>query len=214
MRLSVVIPCYNEADVICITHERLLENLTELVTQHRIDDYEILYVDDGSSDTTPVILRKLFVSNENVIILTLSRNSGHQKALLAGLHHASGNVIASLDADLQDPPEILGKMLEKISSGCDIVYGVRSDRGKDSLFKRSTAGLFYRLMSLLGTELIPEHADFRMFNRKVQRSLKRHRERKIFLRGLFPAMGFRSEKRIIPETNGRPELQNTAYHAC
>jgi len=192
MRLSIVIPCYNEVSVIPLTHDRIKQNLLKLVQKNKISDYEMIYVDDGSSDGTLNLLHEIADQDQHLSIIELSRNYGHQNALLAGLHHAQGDIIASMDADLEDPPEMLEKMIDEISSGYDIVYGVRSNREKDTFFKRITAKAFYRLMKLLGTEVIPDHAEFRMFTQQVQESLKQFHESNIFLRGIFPIMGYRS----------------------
>lgn len=198
MRLSVVVPCYNEAMVIRMMHVRIKQNLAQLVYENKINDYEIVYVDDGSSDETLDILQKIATQDRHLSIIELSRNFGHQHALLAGLHYAQGDVIASMDADLQDPPEMLEKMVDEISSGYDIVYGVRSKRERDTFFKWMTAKGFYAFMKRLGTEVIPGHADYRMFTQKVQESLKQYHESNIFLRGIFPAMGYRSTSVYYP----------------
>ncbi|MBI5100502.1 MAG: glycosyltransferase family 2 protein [Nitrospirae bacterium] len=193
MKLSVVIPLFNEEAVIDTTYSRLSEVIAGLTRDGLVTDYEILFVDDGSRDRSLEILRRLAAGNSGVKVISLSRNFGHQKALAAGLLHCSGDAVVSLDADLQDPPELIRDMLEKYRKGKDIVYGVRRARGKDTFFKRVTARFFYRMMQAMGVDLIYDHADYRLVSRAVVEAFRAVRETNIFLRGIFPYLGFSHE---------------------
>jgi glycosyltransferase involved in cell wall biosynthesis len=190
MKLSIVIPILNEESVIVSTYKRVSRLLTELVGKNTIDDYEIVFVDDGSRDRSLEILRRLAAESPRVKVISFSRNFGHQRALTAGILHSSGDVVVSLDADLQDPPELIEEMLEKYRQGNDIVYAVRRTREKDTVFKRLTARCFYRLMQSMGVDLIYDHADYRLISKKVVAAFRNIRESNIFLRGIFPYLGF------------------------
>ena len=191
MKLSLVVPCYNEQAVIQETHGRLVALGERWRTAGLIDDLEIIYVDDGSRDRTLELLQQLADSDRRVKVLGFSRNFGHQAALTAGLDHASGAAAVTLDADLQDPPETVEQMLESFRAGSEVVFGVRKSRREDTWFKRSTALAFYRLMRLMGVELLENHADFRLLSRPALEQLKRYHEVNRFLRGLIPTLGFR-----------------------
>ena len=193
MKLSVVIPLFNEEAVIGTTHATVMETLAGLLGKGLIDDYEIIFVDDGSADRSLEILRKLAGESPNVKVISFSRNFGHQRALAAGILHSSGDAVVSLDADLQDPPELMEEMLEKYRQGNDIVYAVRKARGKDTIFKRLTARFFYRLMQSMGVDLIYDHADYRLISKKVVAAFRKIGETNIFLRGIFPYLGFNHE---------------------
>lgn len=186
--LTVVVPCYNEQAVIYETHRRLsrvLEQLPEL-------DYEILYVNDGSRDRTGEILRELAETDRHVRVLDLSRNFGHQIAVTAGIEHATGDAVVLIDADLQDPPEVIREMVERWRAGYDVAYGVRVERAGESRFKRWTASAFYRLMSrLTETEIPLDTGDFRLIDHKVVQALSSMPERDRFVRGLVSWTGFR-----------------------
>lgn len=191
MKLSIVVPCYNEQEGIRTTHARLAALAAGWRQAGKLDDVEIVYVDDGSADSTLQILDELAAGDPTVRVISFTRNFGHQAALAAGLENATGDAVVTLDADLQDPPETIEPMLEKIREGYDVVFGVRRSRQKDTAFKRSTARLFYRLMAAMGVNLIYDHADFRMVRREVIDAFLQYQERNLFLRGLFPALGFR-----------------------
>lgn len=193
MKLSIVIPVFNEEDVIKTGHIRVLNLLEELSKKNAIDNYEIIYVDDGSWDNSLQLLKEISSQSAKVKVLSFSRNFGHQSALAAGLIHSSGEAVISLDADLQDPPELIEEMLEKYRMGNDIVYAVRKTRQKDTLFKKWTARFFYRLMRLMGVTLIYDHADYRLTSGKVVEAFKQIKEVNIFLRGIFPYMGFKHD---------------------
>ncbi|WP_420265898.1 glycosyltransferase family 2 protein [Candidatus Magnetominusculus dajiuhuensis] len=191
MKLSVVIPCFNEEQVIDEVYRRLDTLMRAYVEKALIDDYEVIYVDDGSSDGTLSALKRLAMKDKHVKTISFSGNFGHQPALTAGLYHASGDMAVSLDADLQDPPEIIEEMIKRCEGGADIVYGVRDNRQEDTFFKRATALAFYKIMTLMGVNLIYNHADYRLLSRAALDAFQRYGEVNRFLRGMFPAMGFK-----------------------
>lgn len=191
MKLSMIIPCYNEEEVIQETNKRLGALINVLYSKAIIKEHEIIYIDDGSQDNTLTILRRLASIDKNIKVIAFSNNFGHQSALTAGLHHASGDVSISLDADLQDPPEVVEEMLIKYQRGYDIVYGVRKSRNNDSFFKKITAQIFYKLLKTMGVNLIEDHADFRLVSRPVLNAFTSYTEVNRFLRGLFPLIGFK-----------------------
>lgn len=191
MLISIVVPCYNEEGVIAETHRRLLQVLN---AQSGIES-EILYIDDGSRDQTWPILQTL-PSSERVTIraLTLSRNFGHQLAVSAGIERAKGDAVVLIDADLQDPPEVLPEMIREWQSGYEVVYGVRTERDGESAFKRITAAMFYRLINRLSEVPIPvDTGDFRLMDRKVVDALMAMPEHDRFIRGMVSWLGFRQK---------------------
>ncbi len=190
LKLSIVIPCFNEELVIDETSRRLLQLLETWVQDDFITHYEIVYVNDGSRDSTLKKLRELADRNENIKVISFSNNFGHQAALTAGLYHASGDAVVSLDADLQDPPEVIEQMIQAYKSGSEIVYGVRRDRKEDTFLKRFTALTFYKLMKYMGVNCVYNHADFRLLSKKVLREFKRYEEINRFIRGMIPLLGF------------------------
>lgn len=192
--LAVVIPCYNEEDILPQTLDVLSTLLSDFIKSTLISDTSyILCVDDGSNDNTWEIINSNAMHSSYVRGLKLSRNYGHQNALLAGLANvADGEVIVSIDADMQDDPQVIRDMLVAWSNEYDIVYGVRNDRQSDTVFKRETAKLFYKLMKFMGVDLVPDHADFRLLDRRALDALLEYNERNIFLRGLVPLVGFLS----------------------
>ncbi len=192
VKLSVVIPVYNEEAVIGATNTRLAELLAGLADKKLFNDHELIFVDDGSKDGSLEILRKLSREDRHIRVISFSRNFGHQPALAAGLLHASGDAVVSLDADLQDPPELIEQMLEKHREGHDIVYAVRRQRDTDTAFKRATARIFYRAMRLMGVDIIFDHADYRLISGRVIEQFREIREVNLFLRGIFPYMGYKS----------------------
>jgi len=204
--LSVVVPCYNEEDCVDVTVSRLRYICDELKNEGKIKKWELIFVNDGSTDDT--LTRLVNYSNDkNIKIVNFSRNFGHQPALVAGLNYAGGDVVVTIDADLQDPPEVIGDMLMKIQSGCDCVYGVRSERTTDSFFKRITAEYFYRILAYLGVDIVYNHADFRMMNRFVVDEFLKFTETNLFIRGLVPYIGgkrdtvyYNRRERITGET--------------
>ena len=190
MKLSIIVPCYNEEKVIEETISVLLK-VTEELKVKDIVDYEIIFVDDGSADNTFHVLEKHSNLHREIKILKLSNNFGHQKAILAGYENPAGDLITTLDADLQDPPELIGQMVEKIEDGFDIVYGVRS-KTIDSFFKRYSAIFFYWIMQNTGFNIIPEHAEYRMITKKVLSAFLKYNEQNLFIRAIFPKLGFLS----------------------
>lgn len=188
--LSIVLPCFNEEEIINATFIKINNLCKTWITQQLIKDYELIFIDDGSQDRTLEILKQLAKTEKKIRIIALSRNFGHQAALCAGLYRAKGEAIVSLDADLQDPPEIIPQMLAQYSAGYEIVLGVRKERKSDGLFKKITAHIFYNLMNLMGANLIYNHADFRLLSKRVLEELKKFPESMLFLRGLIPTLGF------------------------
>ena len=188
--LSVVMPCFDEEAVIRKTHGRLvavLEAVPEL-------DFELIYVDDGSRDTSLNILRELQCDDSRVRILALSRNFGHQIAITAGIQHASGDAVVVIDADLQDPPEVIPDMIKRWRAGADIAYGVRVRRDGETAFKRWTANIFYRLLDRLADISIPLDAgDFRLMDRRVVDAFLSMPERDRFVRSMVAWTGFRQD---------------------
>ena len=194
MQLDIVIPCFNEEAVLKEVYLRVNKILEEVKGKKLIDNYKIIFVDDGSNDRTFEILEKFSQTDQSVKALSLSRNFGHQAALSAGLKFSKGDAVISLDADLQDPPELIEKMLQQFYEGFEIVYGVRDDREQDTFFKRSSATLFYKLMLWFGVQIIPHHAEYRLISRQVLEAFKQYGEVNIFIRGIFPFIGFKSCK--------------------
>ena len=195
LTLWIVVPCFNEEEVLPETASRLSRLVNELICEKRIGpESRICFVNDGSSDSTWEKIRSLHESDPVFAGLSLSRNRGHQNALLAGLMLARAHADAaiSMDADLQDDPGAVGAFLEQYENGCDIVYGVRSSRTSDSFFKRFSAESFYRLMKLMGAELVFNHADYRLMSRRALDALAEYGEVNLFLRGIAPQLGFKS----------------------
>lgn len=186
-KLSVVVPCYNEQEVILACYEALMQALSG-----KIEDFEIVFVNDGSKDATLEILRGLHEVDWRVKVVDLSRNFGHQIAVSAGLAYADGEAVAIIDADLQDPPELILQMLEVRDSGYDVVYGVRRARKGESRFKLLTAKWFYRILNRLSDTQIPlDCGDFRLLDRRAVDALLRMREQHRLLRGMWSWIGFR-----------------------
>ena len=193
--LYLVIPCYNEEEVLPETSRRLRDKLEGLVTRKLADPRSrILFVDDGSRDRTWTLIRELHQKDEVFSGLALSRNRGHQNALLAGLMYAKdkADAVISMDADLQDDVDAVDAMVEQYRNGCDIVYGVRSSRATDTFFKRFTAENYYRFLSGMGANVIYNHADYRLMSRRALEGLAQFREVNLFLRGIVPMVGYQT----------------------
>lgn len=193
--LYIVIPCYNEQEVLPITAPMFLKKLTQLCDDGLISgDSRIMFVNDGSSDGTWELIRALSEENEHYIGISQSRNRGHQNALLAGLMEAKDrcDISISIDCDGQDDINAMDKMVAEYLGGCDVVYGVRSSRETDSFFKRTTAQGFYKLLSKMGAEVVYNHADYRLLSARVLKELANFREVNLFLRGMVPLVGFKS----------------------
>ena len=194
-RLYVVVPCYNEEEVIDETAERLLKKLAELIKAGKVSEQSrILFVDDGSKDTTWVKIRSLCEKTKFFAGVSLSHNSGHQNALFCGLIEARtyADLTISIDADLQDDIGAIDKMVDEYIAGSDIVYGVRSLREKDTFFKRFTAESYYKLLKALGVDVVFNHADYRLMSARALDALSQYGESDLFLRGIVPRLGFRT----------------------
>ncbi len=195
--LYIVVPCYNEQEVLRETAKRLCDKMNNLISGKKISNKSrIMFVDDGSKDKTWEIISELHDENSLFSGVKLSRNRGHQNALLSGLYVASkkADVTISMDADLQDDINAVDLMLEKYYDGCDIVYGVRASRKKDSFFKKNTALFFYKIMKFLGAETVYNHADYRLMSKRAVEALLSFKEKNLFLRGIVPLIGFKSDK--------------------
>ncbi|CUU45170.1 glycosyltransferase family 2 protein [Clostridium beijerinckii] len=192
--LYLVIPCYNEEEVLHETSKRLLVKIKTMISNNLISNKsKILFVNDGSKDRTWSIIEELHSKNNIFSGINLSRNRGHQNALLAGLMVAKdySDMTISLDADLQDDIDVIDAFVEKYYDGCDIVYGVRSTRETDTFFKRTTALGFYKLMRILGVDMVYNHADYRLMSKRVVDGLSQYKEVNLFLRGMIPLIGYK-----------------------
>lgn len=196
VNLAIVVPCFNEEEVLPQTNGQLLTLLDNMMREGMVGNGSyILYVDDGSRDNTWQIVAGFCGADTRVRGLKLAGNVGHQNALMAGLEtaRADADVLISIDADLQDDIHAIPEMMKKYTDGCDIVYGVRSNRGTDSLFKRTTAQLFYKFMNGMGVKSVYNHADFRLMSRRAVDALCQYEERNLFLRGLVPLLGYKAD---------------------
>ena len=193
--LYIVVPCYNEVEVLPETSKRLKEKVTALIRAGKVSEMSrILFVNDGSRDRTWELISALHAGDPIFSGVDLTRNRGHQNALLAGLMTAKekADMVISMDADLQDDVDAVDRMVEEYLAGCDIVYGVRSSRKKDTFFKRFTAEGFYRVMELMGAETVFNHADYRLMSRRALEGLAEFKEVNLFLRGMVPMVGYRT----------------------
>lgn len=191
--LSIVVPCFNEQAVLRETYSRLSSLRTQLIASGKISKLsEIVFVDDGSSDTTWEIIDAWVRNGAPVLGVKLSRNCGHQNALLAGLSSAKGDAVITIDADLQDDEGAIERMVDAFHEGNEVVYGVRSKRDADTWFKRTTARTFYRGMAALGVQTVFDHADYRLLSRRAVKYLDQFNEVNLFLRGVVPLLGLRS----------------------
>ena len=194
--LYIVIPCYNEEEVIEETTKQLTKKLNNLIEENIISSQsKVMYINDGSKDNTWKLIKRINKENNLFTGISLTRNRGHQNALLAGLLTAKNyaDIIISMDADLQDDINVIDEMIEKYKNGNDIVYGVRNSRKKDSFFKRFTAENYYKLMKLLGIDCVYNHADYRLTSKRVLNELENFKEVNLFLRGIFPLLGYNSD---------------------
>lgn len=195
--LAIVVPCYNEEEVLPQTNQQLRGLLDTMMRDGLVGQGSyLLYVDDGSRDRTWMIIEGYSNSDAHVRGLKLAGNVGHQNALMAGLETArqDADIIVSIDADLQDDIKAIPEMVKKYDDGCDIVYGVRRKRTTDTLFKRTTAQMFYRFMSGMGVKSVYNHADFRLMSQRAVDALCQYEERNLFLRGLVPLLGYRTDQ--------------------
>ena len=201
--LYIVVPCYNEAPVLENSSKKLQEKIETLITENKIaDNSRILFVDDGSKDKTYEMLSALHNGNPLFSVVKLSRNRGQQNALIAGLSIARqhADCVITIDADLQDDINAIDKMVEEYVNGAEIVYGVRSTRKKDTIFKRMTAHAFYKIMLKLGIEIIYDHAEFRLMSKKAIDAFFEYNESNMFVRGIVPQLGFKTAKVPYPRT--------------
>ena len=194
--LYIVIPCYNEEEVLPITCKLFLEKIEELIQLGMVDKKSrILFVNDGSKDKTWEIICALANENEKFIGISQSRNRGHQNAVLAGLMEAKDlcDITISIDCDGQDDINAMNQMVEEYQKGCEVVYGIRSKRDTDTFFKRFTAEGFYKILNWMGAEVVFNHADYRATSKRVLEYLETYEEVNLFLRGIFPLIGFKSD---------------------
>lgn len=194
-RLMIVVPCYNEEEILPYSTEKLTEVIKNLIKKSKIaSNSGILFVNDGSKDKTWEIIQNEYVRNPYVYGLGLAGNVGHQNALFAGLQTAVEicDFSISIDADLQDDIEVIEQMVDEYLSGADIVYGVRSERKTDTFFKRFTAQSFYRIMEMMGVKTVYNHADFRLMSARAMKQLGQYKERNLFLRGMVPLIGYKT----------------------
>ena len=194
-RLYIVIPCYNEQEVLPITAPMFLEKIKGLTAAGKIsEDSRVLFVNDGSKDKTWSIIEELAKSDEHFIGISQSRNRGHQAAVLAGLMEAKEmcDITISIDCDGQDDINAMDGMVDAYLDGCEVVYGVRSSRETDTFFKRFTAEGFYKFLAMMGAEVVFNHADYRLISSRVLREFANYKEVNLFLRGMIPLVGFKS----------------------
>ena len=193
IKFALVVPCYNEQEVLPDSNAKLIKVLEQLENDKLIGKGRILYIDDGSKDSTWQIIKQLSSESDRIIGIKLAHNVGHQNALWAGLEKAAEmkfDATVSIDADLQDDTDAIAEMVKQYNAGYDIVYGVRKERDTDTFFKRFTAQSFYRLMMSMGGEIIYNHADFRLMSLRSLRALISYPERNLFLRGMVKSNGF------------------------
>ncbi len=194
--LYLVVPCYNEEEVLPQSSKEFDRVLTDLIDKSIVSpESKILFVNDGSKDKTWALIQQFSQENSHFSGISLSRNRGHQNALLAGLMTAKkfADITVSLDADLQDDINAVYEMIEKYKNGCDVVFGVRSERKTDTVFKRATAQGFYKVMQKMGVKLVFDHADYRLMSRRALEALSQYREVNLFLRGLVCDLGFTTD---------------------
>ncbi len=194
--LYIVVPCYNEEAVLKETTKQLKEKIEDLISKKKIaSKSKVMYVNDGSKDKTWELIKEINKKEKHFTGVSLSRNKGHQNALLAGLLTAKeyADIVISMDADLQDDIHIIDEMIEKYTNGAEVVYGVRSSRKKDTFFKKFTAEGFYKFMKIMGVDIVFNHADYRLTSKRVLNELENYEEVNLFLRGIFPLIGFASE---------------------
>ena len=195
-RLAIVVPCYNEEEVFPETARQLTAVVKDLIKKKKVAKNSfVLFVNDGSKDTTWQLIQEEHARNPKVFGLNLAANVGHQAALLAGLMTAKdiADVSISIDADLQDDVAVIEEMVDKYHEGCDIVYGVRSDRTSDSFFKKFTAESFYKFMTAMGAKTVYNHADYRLMSARALEQLSKYKERNLFLRGIAPLIGYKTD---------------------
>ncbi|MBR2265712.1 MAG: glycosyltransferase family 2 protein [Paludibacteraceae bacterium] len=196
MKLNIVVPCYNEETVLQETTKQLSALIDSLIEKGKVKSCDIVYVDDGSYDTTWGLIKRLQTENKYVHGLKLAHNVGHQHALWAGLKWSADrcDAVVSIDADLQDDISVMEQMVDAYKEGCDVVFGVRKERKTDTIFKRWTALTFYRLMKKMGVDIVYNHADFRLTSQRATKELMLFPERNIFLRGMVKLLGYKTSE--------------------
>lgn len=210
--LYLVIPCYNEEQVLPLTSGKFKSKLEELIEAEKISpESRVMFVNDGSKDTTWDILSKLCEEDEKYCAISLSRNRGHQNALIAGLMEAKkhADITISMDCDGQDDINAIGQMVDEYAKGSEIVFGVRNDRTTDSWFKRTTAQSYYKVLRGMGVEIIPDHADYRLMSARVLNALEGYSEVNLFLRGIIPQLGFKQS--VVYYSRAEREAGTTHY---
>ena len=210
--LYLVIPCYNEEQVLPLTSGKFKAKIDELVDAGKIDDKSrVMFVNDGSKDTTWDILTELSESDPRYCAISLSRNRGHQNALIAGLMEAKkhADITISMDCDGQDDINAITAMVDEYAKGNEIVFGVRNDRSTDSWFKRTTAQSYYKFLRGMGVDIIPDHADYRLMSARVLDALEGYSEVNLFLRGLIPQLGFKQS--VVYYSRAEREAGSTHY---
>lgn len=194
--LYLVVPCYNEEEIIERSIEKLKEKMKRLIGEKKISaESKIMFVNDGSRDRTLELLHKAAKKDSMISVLGFSTNFGHQSAILAGMMYSKdhADMVITIDADLQQDIEALDKFIAGYQNGCEVVYGVRNDRNTDSFFKKTTATMYYKLLHWLGCDIITNHADYRLMSKKALEALSEYKEVNLFMRGLVPTMGFASD---------------------
>lgn len=210
--LYLVIPCYNEEQVLPLTSGKFKNKLEELIEAEKISsESRVMFVNDGSQDTTWDILSKLCEEDEKYCAISLSRNRGHQNALIAGLMEAKkhADITISMDCDGQDDINAISQMVDEYAKGSEIVFGVRNDRTTDSWFKRTTAQSYYKVLRGMGVEIIPDHADYRLMSARVLNALEGYSEVNLFLRGIIPQLGFKQS--VVYYSRAEREAGTTHY---
>ena len=209
-KLAIIIPCFNEEAVLPQSIKTLSTLLKSLIKEQLISsDSSLVFINDGSKDKTWEIIEKAHTKTPFIKGISLSRNFGHQEALLAGLYNTKADLYITIDADLQDDPNVIRDMLKKQSLGYDIVYGARNKRDTDSPFKKYTALMFYKLMKILGVELVSNHADFRLLTQKAVEAMSNFKEKNLFLRAIVPLIGYQST--IVYYERQKRTLGTTKY---
>lgn len=207
----LVIPCYNEEQVLPITIPIITRKMNEIKEKHLVSDYRIAFVDDGSRDSTWEIISNFCCQDNCYLGIKLSRNKGHQNALIAGMMHAKDkcDCVITLDADLQDDIDVIEDFIAAYNEGNQIVYGVRSDRSTDTVFKRNTAQTYYKLLKAIGVETVYNHADYRLVSRQALNELDKYKETNLYLRGIIPQLGFKST--TVPYSRNERVAGKTKY---
>lgn len=203
-KLVIVMPCYNEEEVLPQTFKVIGALLKKLIKAKKVSPQsKVCFINDGSKDKTWELIQKAVVKEKIFSGISLSRNFGHQKAIVAGMYDIDADLYVTIDADLQDDCGVIEQMLEKIKEGCEIVYGVRDSRDTDTWFKKYSALAFYKLMKLLGVNIVYNHADFRMMTKRAVNTLKSFPERNLFLRAMMPLVGYKYDK-VYYDRKARP----------